>query len=75
MPVAATAKECQQCLAEPRPLVALALVVGTVAATSATASAATINVSPTTVAAGGNVHLSGDVLAGDGTPGCGCRAP
>jgi hypothetical protein len=49
----------------------LALVVGNVAATSATASAAAINVSPTTVAAGANVHLSGDVLAGDGTPGCG----
>ncbi len=54
-----------------RPLAALALVVGAVAATGSVASAATITVSPTTVAVGGSVDLSGDVLAGDGTPGCG----
>ena len=71
MQLAATSKECQQWSRIARPLAALTLVVGTVAATGSSASAATINVSPSTVAAGGNVHLSGDVLAGDGTPGCG----
>src|SRR5262245_45970979 len=38
---------------------------------SPTAQAASIVVSPTTVAAGGTVRLSGDTLAPDGTPGCG----
>jgi hypothetical protein len=37
---------------------------------SSTAVAASIVVSPTTAAPGGNVRLSGDVLAPDGTPGC-----
>jgi hypothetical protein len=32
--------------------------------------AASINVSPTTVAPGGTIRLSGDLLAPDGTPGC-----
>jgi hypothetical protein len=54
-----------------RPLVALTFAVGTLVATGSPASAATISVSPSSVAAGGNVHLSGDVLAPDGTPGCG----
>jgi hypothetical protein len=53
-----------------RPLVALTLVVGTLVATGSPASAASINVSPSSVALGGNVQLSGDVLAPDGTPGC-----
>ena len=47
-----------------RPLAAATLVVGTLVATGVPASAATINVSPTTVTTGGSVHLSGDVLAG-----------
>ena len=54
-----------------RPLAAVTLVVGTLVATGVPARVATINVSPTAVTAGGSVHLSGDVLAGGGTPGCG----
>lgn len=50
-------------------LVAVALVLGIVVGTPGFVSAASINVSPGTVAPGGNVRLSGDVLAG-GTPGC-----
>ena len=50
-------------------LVAAALVLGITLGTPALVSAASINVSPGTVAPGGNVRLSGDVLAG-GTPGC-----
>lgn len=38
--------------------------------TSVTASAASINVQPASVAAGGHVTLSGDVLAPGGQPGC-----
>jgi hypothetical protein len=54
-----------------RHLVVLTFVVCAAVATATTASAASINVSPTTVAPGGDVALSGDVLAADGTPGCG----
>ena len=50
-------------------LVAAAIVLGITIGTPASVSAASINVSPGTVAPGGNVRLSGDVLAG-GTPGC-----
>lgn len=50
-------------------LVAAAVVLGITIGTPGLVSAASINVSPGTVAPGGNVRLSGDVLAG-GTPGC-----
>jgi hypothetical protein len=50
-------------------LVAAAVVLATIAGTPGLVSAASISVSPTTVVPGGNVRLSGDVLAG-GTPGC-----
>jgi hypothetical protein len=47
----------------------VAAVLGTLLGTPGFVSAASINVAPTTVAPGGNVRLTGDVLA-DGTPGC-----
>ncbi len=50
-------------------LVAAAVVLATLLGAPGFVSAASINVSPSTVAPGGNVRLSGDVLAG-GTPGC-----
>jgi hypothetical protein len=50
-------------------LLAAAVVLGIMVGTPGFVSAATINVSPTTVAPGGNVRLSGDILA-NGTPGC-----
>jgi hypothetical protein len=50
-------------------LVGAALALGIMVGTPGFVSAASINVSPGTVPPGGNVRLSGDVLAG-GTPGC-----
>ena len=50
-------------------LVAAAVVLGIMVGTPGYVSAASINVSPSTVAPGGDVRLSGDILA-DGTPGC-----
>ena len=50
-------------------LVAAAVVLGVMVCTPGFVSAASINVSPSTVAPGGNVALSGDILA-NGTPGC-----
>ena len=50
-------------------LVAAAAVLAGIVGTTQTVSAASIAVAPTTVVAGGNVRLSGDVLAG-ATPGC-----
>ena len=50
-------------------LVPLAAVVALTLTWSTAASAATINVSPSTVAVGGQVTISGDVLA-NGQPGC-----
>jgi hypothetical protein len=50
-------------------LVAAAVVLGIMVGTPGIVSAASINVSPSTVAPGGNVRLSGDILA-NGTPGC-----
>jgi hypothetical protein len=50
-------------------LVAAALALGITIGTPGFVSAASINVSPGTVAPGGNVRLSGDILVG-GTPGC-----
>ena len=50
-------------------LVAAAVVLGVMVGTPGFVSAASINVSPSTVAPGGNVRLSGDILA-NGTPGC-----
>jgi LPXTG-motif cell wall-anchored protein len=54
-----------------RHLTTLAVVLlSTLSILSPTAQAASIIVSPTTVAPGGTVRLSGDILAPDGTPGC-----
>ena len=50
-------------------LVAAVVVLGIMVGTPRFVSAASINVSPSTVAPGGNVRLSGDILA-DGVPGC-----
>jgi|GEM_PF-5252238 len=50
-------------------LVAAFVGFGILVATPGFVSAASINVSPTTVSPGGDVRLTGDILA-DGTPGC-----
>ena len=50
-------------------LVAAAVVLGIMVGTPGFVSAASINVSPSTVAPGDNVRLSGDILA-NGVPGC-----
>jgi hypothetical protein len=50
-------------------LVAAAVMLGIMVGTPGFVSAVSINASPSTVAPGGNVRLSGDILA-NGTPGC-----
>ena len=55
-------------------VVAAAVVLAVMVGTPGFVSAASINASPNPVAPGGDVELSGDVLA-DGTPGCEVPGP
>jgi LPXTG-motif cell wall-anchored protein len=58
-----------------RALVGVALAVIVCVAGASAASAASIVVNPSSVPAGGQVHLSGDVLAPGGQPGCTAPGP